>query len=46
VSATRHLLEMYRRQLSDQKAKRTLQRLDRRLLAVASELDRIPIAEK
>jgi len=46
VSATRHLLEMYRRQLSDEKAKRSLQRLDRRLLAVASELDRISIPEK
>ena len=46
VSATRHLLEMYRRQLADEKAKRKLQRLDRRLLAVASELDRIAIAEK
>ena len=46
VSATRHLLEMYRRQLGDEKAKRKLQRLDQRLLAVASDLDRIAIAEK
>jgi Phage integrase family len=46
VSATRHLLEMYRRRLGDEKAKRKLQRLDRRLLAVASELDQIAIAEK
>ena len=35
LAATRHLLEMYRRQLPDEKTRRTLQRLDRRLLAVA-----------
>jgi site-specific recombinase XerD len=46
LAATRHLLEMYRRQLDDEKAKRKLQRLDRRLLAVASQLDRIPTGEK
>jgi len=46
LSATRHLLEMYRRQLGDEKTKRELHRLDRRLLAVASELDRIHSAEK
>lgn len=46
VSATRHLLEMYRRQLGDEKTKRKLQRLDQRLLAVATELDRIATAEK
>ena len=39
--ATRHLLEMYRRQLGDEKTRRKLQRLDKRLLAVASELKRI-----
>ena len=39
LAATRHLLEMYRRQLSDEETKRRLQRLDRRLLAVASQLD-------
>ena len=42
--ATRHLLEMYRRRLSDDKVRRKLQRLDRRLLAVADLLDNI--AEK
>ncbi len=46
LTATRHLLEMYRRQLGDEKAKRRVQRLDRRLLAVASQLDRIATAEK
>jgi hypothetical protein len=37
---------MYRRQLGDEKTKRKLQRLDRRLLAVASELDQITIVQK
>lgn len=46
LTATRHLLEMYRRQTPDPKMKRRLQRLDRRLLAVASQLDRITIVEK
>lgn len=46
LAATRHLLEMYRRQLGDEKAKRKLQRLDRRLLAVASKLERIDTVEK
>lgn len=46
LAATRHLLEMYRRQLSDEKTKRRLERLDRRLLAVASELDRTASPEK
>jgi len=45
IAATRHLLEMYRRGLHDQKTRRRLQRLDRRLLAVAKQLDRIT-AEK
>jgi len=39
LAGARHLLEMYRRQLGDEKTKRKLQRLDRRLLAVASELE-------
>jgi site-specific recombinase XerD len=46
LAATRHLLEMYRRQLADQKIRRTIQRLDRRLLAVASQLDCLATAEK
>jgi hypothetical protein len=46
LTATRHLLEMYRRQLSEDKTRRKLQRLDRRLLAVASQLDHIATAEK
>jgi site-specific recombinase XerD len=39
LAATRHLLEMFRRQLGDEKTRRTIRRLDRRLLAVASQLD-------
>ena len=46
LAATHHLLEMYRRQLADEKTSRTLRRLDRRILAVASELDRLAKHEK
>jgi hypothetical protein len=46
LAATRHLLEMYRRQLGDEKTQRRLQRLDRRLLAIASQLDQIARVEK
>ncbi len=45
LAATRHLLEMYRRGLQDQQTRRQLQRLDRRLLAIADQLERIT-AEK
>jgi hypothetical protein len=46
LAATRHLLEMYRRQLSDDKASRRLQRLDRRLLDVDHALQTIAAAQK
>jgi site-specific recombinase XerD len=46
LAATRHLLEMYRRQLGNEKTRRRLQRLDKRLLAVASQLKRIATNEK
>ena len=46
LAATRHLLEMYRRRLDDSKIQRRLHRLDRRLLAVAEQLDRINTGEK
>jgi site-specific recombinase XerD len=46
ITATRHLLEMYRRQLTSEKTRRTLQRLDRRLLDIDSRLDRLAKAEK
>jgi site-specific recombinase XerD len=41
LAATRHLLQMFRRQLRDENMHRKLQRLDKRLLSVASELDRL-----
>jgi site-specific recombinase XerD len=46
LAATRHVLEMYRRQMNDEKTRRKLQRLDRRLRAVDSQLDQIATAEK
>jgi len=46
LAATRHLLEMYRRQLQDEKARRKLHRLDNRLLKVVFELDRFGTPEK
>jgi site-specific recombinase XerD len=46
VAATRHLLEMYRRQLSDEKTRRSLQRLDRRLLAVSLKLEHLANGQK
>jgi hypothetical protein len=45
LAATRHLLEMYRRQLGNDKIRRKLQRLDKRLLTVASELHKIQTEE-
>jgi site-specific recombinase XerD len=45
IAATRHLLEMYRRGLPEQQTRNRLQRLDRRLLAIAKQLDCIT-AEK
>ena len=46
LEATRHLLEMYRRQLSNEKTRRTLQRLDKRLFTVALQLQTIHTEEK
>jgi len=46
LAATRHLLEMYRRQLQDDKARRKLQRLERRLLSIALDLHPLGTAEK
>jgi hypothetical protein len=46
LTTTRYLLEMYRRSFPDEKIRRKLQRLDRRLLAVASQLHHIAKAEK
>jgi site-specific recombinase XerD len=46
LAALRHLLEMYRRQLQDEKCRRKLQRLDKRLFKVVVELDRFGTPEK
>ena len=46
LAAARHLLEMYRRQLHDNSATRTLRRLDRRLHSVAFELNRFAVPKK
>ena len=46
LAAVRHLLEMYRRQLGDDHSRHKLQRLDKRLLSVATELDRLTTPEK
>jgi site-specific recombinase XerD len=46
LTATRHLLEMYRRQLDEDKTRRKLQRLGRRLLAVAAEVEQLATVEK
>jgi site-specific recombinase XerD len=46
LAAARHLLEMYRRQLGDEHTRHQLQRLDKRLLRVAMELDRLTTPEK
>jgi enoyl-CoA hydratase/carnithine racemase len=45
LGAARHLLEMYRRQLGNEKTRRKLQRLDKRLLTVASQLQRMQAEE-
>jgi hypothetical protein len=44
--ATRHLLEMYRRQISDDQTRLRLQRLDRRLLDIVQQLQNIAGGEK
>jgi site-specific recombinase XerD len=46
LAAARHLLEMHRRCLTDEKARRQFQRLDRRLRAVADQFAQITTAEK
>ena len=46
LTATRHMLEMYRRQLTDQKTSRKMRRLDSRLLAVATEVQKLDTTGK
>jgi hypothetical protein len=44
LGAARHLLEIHRRDLTDKKSQRHLQRLENRLVAVVFELDRFGTA--
>lgn len=46
LSATRHLLEMFRRQLENEKLQRKLARLANRLVKIGAELDRLATSEK
>lgn len=46
LAGIRHLLEMYRRQVADEKTGRKLRRLDSRLLAVAAEVQKLDTTEK
>lgn len=46
LTAIRHLLEMYRRQLNDEKTSRKVRRLDSRLQAVATEVQKLDATEK
>ena len=46
LEATRHLLEMYRRQLSNESTRRQVHRLDKRLLTIGSQLQKIHTEEK
>jgi site-specific recombinase XerD len=45
LGAARHLLKMYRHQLGNEKTRRKLQRLDKRLFTVASQLQRMQAEE-
>jgi site-specific recombinase XerD len=46
LATTRHLLEMFRRQLTDESTRRRLHRLDQRLLKVVSQLENLNEPEK
>jgi site-specific recombinase XerD len=46
LATTRHLLEIFCRQLTDPKIQRKLRRLDRRLLNVALQLEQLTISQK
>jgi len=46
LSATRHLLEMFRRQLQNEKVQRKLARLANRLVKIGAELGRLATTEK
>ena len=42
LAATRHLLEIFRRQLENEKVRRKLARLANRLVKIGAELDQLP----
>lgn len=46
LAVSRHLLEMYRRQLSDEHARRKLLRLENRLTKIAAEVQNLSHAQK
>jgi hypothetical protein len=46
IAATRHLLQMFRLQLEDDKIRHKLRRLTQRLLNIHHELDRLTTTEK
>jgi site-specific recombinase XerD len=46
IAATRHLLEMYRRQAGDEQTSKRLRRLAKRLISVATDFRRFATAEK
>jgi site-specific recombinase XerD len=46
IKALRHMMEIYRRQLREEKARRQFQRLCRRLLALATEVEKLANPEK
>jgi hypothetical protein len=46
IAATRHLLEMYRRQSGDEQTSMRLRRLAKRLISVATDFRRFAAAEK
>jgi hypothetical protein len=46
IAATRHLLEMYRRQLEGEQTRKKLQRLTNRLVSVATEFRSFVAAKK
>jgi hypothetical protein len=46
IAATRHLMEMYRRQLGNEQKSKNLQRLTKRLLSLATDFRRCATSKK
>jgi hypothetical protein len=46
LAATRHIVEMYRRQLADESTRRKLQHLEKRLLTIAVEFEKLHSSEE